>query len=278
MAVAIVALLAGAMAPSVVHGIRRSRERNIASELAALQRAAYGDGVSDFGFVGDVGRLPRPGDLRGDLITRSGAGAPAPGWRVSMGGVHLGWKGPYLADGSDDPFVDPFGRAYELITGGPDVGRFRSLGADGVPSDDDFWGPGVRIGGPYGRIAVRVLSRSASTPAAMVALRADEARIHVHFPQSGASMDGVTSGLPSAREPFPAGDTSGLEFRTTQSCFDAVRGFFEARSPTCANPVVHFSRGPHAVAVEGLGAYTGRRGVAVATVLSGPASVTVVIE
>ena len=58
-AVAIMAVLAGAIAPVVINQIQQARLKRIASDLQAIYEGAMGKPQENyFGFVGDVGALP----------------------------------------------------------------------------------------------------------------------------------------------------------------------------------------------------------------------------
>lgn len=93
-AVAIVAVMAGAITPVVYRQVNEARRDATASELAALQR-----GLLDF--YADTGRFPSEAEGLTALVVDPGVG---------------GWQGPYVAGGAqrlvDAIAADAFGRGY----------------------------------------------------------------------------------------------------------------------------------------------------------------------
>ncbi len=93
-AVAIVSIMAGALAPVIYHEINMARSAATSRELDLLK-----DGLLDF--YEDTGRFPAEAEGLAALVTDPGV---------------TGWRGPYIGSGQDDPLTaavtDPFGRAY----------------------------------------------------------------------------------------------------------------------------------------------------------------------
>lgn len=109
-------------------------------DMQRLHRAMIGDpDAGNFGFVGDMGRLPR--DLT-ELVERGGNIAYHHDSTYSVG---MGWNGPYLSEcESGDPAVDAFGTPYALGRHYP--GQIQSAGPDGrFDTDDDIYVPAGRV-------------------------------------------------------------------------------------------------------------------------------------
>ena len=145
--IAVIAILAALIAPLAVNVITQNRINACIEELDIIKKAIVGDPSlveggtrSSFGFVGDMGTLPRENlnDLGfplnnftlGDLIYQNGLqGSPGPGT------VLWGWRGPYI---NED--LDPWGRQYiyRTITGNPLISAIiRSMGQDGIDGTAD---------------------------------------------------------------------------------------------------------------------------------------------
>ena len=127
--IAVIGILAAAVAPSVIQQIMGSRVDGTRSEAQAIVSAITGDPAQNqFGFAGDIGRLPTSLDelaSRGNLAVYTTA---------TMRNIGMGWRGPYInAGGSASDFMtDAFGRAYTL-----DNGQVRSAGTDGIANTSD---------------------------------------------------------------------------------------------------------------------------------------------
>jgi len=96
-AVAIVAVMAGALAPVVFHEINAARNDATAREMARLQ-----DGLLEF--YEDTGRFPTQSEGLAALIADPGV---------------TGWRGPYVDGGQRNPFTevasDAFGESYTYV-------------------------------------------------------------------------------------------------------------------------------------------------------------------
>jgi prepilin-type N-terminal cleavage/methylation domain-containing protein len=127
--IAVIGILAAAVAPSVIQQIMGSRVDGTRSEAEAIARAITGDPAQNqFGFAGDIGRLPATLD---ELASPGGLPAYTTATVRSIG---MGWRGPYInAGGSASDFLtDGFGRAYTLSSG-----QVRSAGTDGIANNAD---------------------------------------------------------------------------------------------------------------------------------------------
>jgi general secretion pathway protein G len=136
--VAVLAILAAVVAPSMIQQIGGSRIQATQQEARALYEAMVGTPAegSSFGFVGDIGRFP--GSLT-ELVQRGSLPNYNTGNYRSVG---MGWRGPYVNSGTsnNDYLTDAFGRAYQLNNG-----QVRSAGTDGTfnNADDIVYPPSV---------------------------------------------------------------------------------------------------------------------------------------
>jgi prepilin-type N-terminal cleavage/methylation domain-containing protein len=140
---AVLGILVAAATPSVVQRIMDSRIDQTRAEAQSLYDGMVGKPAeSQFGFVGDLGRLP-------SSFTELAQQGSLPGYTTSTTrGVGMGWRGPYVNMGTtaNDYLTDAFGRAYT----GAASGQVRSAGPDGISgnSDDIVYPPAVpTIGG-----------------------------------------------------------------------------------------------------------------------------------
>lgn len=136
--IAVIAILAGLIAPLAVNTIKQSRVNACWEELQVIKKAIVGEPAwvetgsrSSFGFVGDVGTIP--GDLQ-ELITRA---ATRPTYHQDTStGMFFGWRGPYISDR-----LDPWGRNYNyLVRNATDTDKtivyIWSSGSDGQTAAD----------------------------------------------------------------------------------------------------------------------------------------------
>lgn len=129
--IAVMAILAAVITPSFVQDIGQSRVDATREEARVLYEAIAGPstGGTQFGFVGDIGRLP---DSFQELVQPGGL----PSYSINtVRSVGMGWRGPYVNTGTsaDDYLTDAFGRAYT----GASTGQVRSAGPDGVANTAD---------------------------------------------------------------------------------------------------------------------------------------------
>ncbi len=154
--IAIIAILAGLIAPLAVNRIDQQRFDACRRELQNIKLAIVGDqqllsgGMrNSFGFVGDLGLVPRSipnGAGLDELLVQGGL----PSWQFSSG-VWWGWRGPYLSN-----ITDPWGHDYDYADywsgGGPAgqhvIARIWSYGPNGLnesgatgatPGGDDLY-------------------------------------------------------------------------------------------------------------------------------------------
>lgn len=128
--IAVIAVLVAAVSPSLFQQIAEDRVLDTQREARALYEAMVGDPASSqFGFVGDIGRLP---NTFRELAEPGGL----PSYSTNtVRNVGMGWRGPYVNTGTsaDDYLNDAFGRPYS----GASTGQVRSAGPDGVSGNED---------------------------------------------------------------------------------------------------------------------------------------------
>jgi prepilin-type N-terminal cleavage/methylation domain-containing protein len=119
--IAILAVMAGAMAPLAVRMIDSGRQDTTLQRQKSIYRSILGDpSAPGSGFLSDIGRLPGQ-DLK-ELNIPS-----LPAYSIQPCGVGVGWRGPYLLEGADaagQP-LDGWGTPMEFIGG-----RICSAGPD----------------------------------------------------------------------------------------------------------------------------------------------------
>ena len=119
-AMAIMALLAGAIVPVMLNRLDQSRYTLLMEEMQTIYEASMGVPAEDyFGFVGDVGRLP---DSTAELLDSTGMG------------LGTSWNGPYLSLGGNMRLQDVYGSDYVIDT---DTIRVRSYGPDNRDGTED---------------------------------------------------------------------------------------------------------------------------------------------
>jgi general secretion pathway protein G len=127
--IAVIGILVAAVTPAVMQQLIGDRVDGTRAEMEAVVTAMVGDpSKSQFGFVGDIGRLP---NSLAELIAKGGL----PNYTTNtVRNIGMGWRGPYINAGtsSTDYQTDAFGRAYVLS-----AGQIRSAGSDGVLNNAD---------------------------------------------------------------------------------------------------------------------------------------------
>jgi general secretion pathway protein G len=135
--IAVVAILAAMITPLAVSQITQKRFDFCREELQNIKIAIVGNpelleggSRTSFGFVGDVGILPR---VLGELIDPT-LGAPDIPLSTTTGHLTWGWRGPYIAE-----LIDPWGRDYRyaLFGTGQIAARIWSIGPDNTDGSAD---------------------------------------------------------------------------------------------------------------------------------------------
>jgi len=138
---AIVAAALTVIMPALAGLTRNSSEQAAAQQLRNIHRAIFGrPAEGEFGFVGDMGRLP---NTLSELLTQGTMVGfhTAHGGTAHAGEVGYGWNGPYLRSvlSNADLTTDPWGQPLSYTATGSAAGQIISAGADGqVGTGDDI--------------------------------------------------------------------------------------------------------------------------------------------
>lgn len=133
-------------------GVETAREYETMQEMNRLKDAITGTSIENFGFIGDMGRLP---NSLSELNTQGTLTAfhTTDGATPHFGNMGMGWRGHYYKHGktTDDYLKDAWGRQYVYtitgtVTSGGGVtlnqrtAQIISSGSDGAyPSADDLY-------------------------------------------------------------------------------------------------------------------------------------------
>lgn len=141
-ALAILALLVGVIAPLIAQSIRAERERETIEQMKRIYTAIMGNPrLGDWGYLGEVGNLP--GSLN-DLVAKP-PGVPAFAFYTNH--VGYGWRGPYIELESDE-IVDAWNGSFQYSTAdGLPQGQIKSAGPDkAFGTSDDIVFPFLTAG------------------------------------------------------------------------------------------------------------------------------------
>ncbi len=135
-AVAMVSILAGALAPLVVREMGRTRRNDTSERILRVLEGMVGrpsEGL--FGYVGDMGGLP--GSLQ-DLVQQGSQ----PSFAQTLYGFGVGWNGPYVVETA--PFADPIADAWGTALDYSGTAQVRGAAADhSLGTGDDLVYPAV---------------------------------------------------------------------------------------------------------------------------------------
>jgi hypothetical protein len=140
-ALAVVALLAGLLAPVAFQSMQAAKEDTIRKEVERIFKAIVGDpNAGNFGYLGDMGRLPA---TLSELVEQGAQVAfhTTDGGTPHVGNVGTGWRGPYLSGqfAASDLFRDAWGQSYSYTNAGNPAGQIVSGGRDAtVATGDDI--------------------------------------------------------------------------------------------------------------------------------------------
>jgi prepilin-type N-terminal cleavage/methylation domain-containing protein len=186
-AVAILALLAGATAPLVVRNMTAARRAETTERLRRLVDGMVGDPAAGrYGYLGDMGNLP---PALGDLLIRG----TQPAFGISPYGYGAGWSGPYVqqTQALADLTQDAWGVALQYAAGAAQV---TSAGEDHqLGTADDLIYPGSAPP-TTGALAVSVLGIPNTNPAATVTLTSAEVSVSLSVTASGALSTSALAG------------------------------------------------------------------------------------
>lgn len=110
--IAVISILAALIIPMIFNTTTQEKYKEAKAELEAIYNAIFGDGITTFGYHGDMGCIPYK---LGDLFIQGDQ--PDPYEYPSGSGVIVGWKGPYISprrvQGND--IIDPWGNPYSVV-------------------------------------------------------------------------------------------------------------------------------------------------------------------
>jgi general secretion pathway protein G len=163
--IAVIAILAGVLAPLASRSIDSSREDLTRQRERQIFQAIMGADSDDAGgFLADIGRLPAS-------LTELAARGALPLYSTAhVGSVGMGWRGPYLKDGLDALGQPIDGWGTPLDYGIVGLGRIRSAGADHtMGTADDLTYPSNALTNndltTTVNLSIKVLDSSTPTPA-----------------------------------------------------------------------------------------------------------------
>jgi len=198
--IAIMAIVAGAMAPLAVRMIDSSRQDTTVKRQQLIYQAILGDpSTHGTGFLSDMGRIP------GGNLTELAVQGALPSYVIQACGVGMGWRGPYLLEGTDQTGrpLDGWGTPMDFSGG-----QIRSAGPDRsmATTADNLYYPAVPItaNNIYGSIAIKVFALDTSTAQPTYVPAGGQATIY--FAQNG-TMQSVTAASANGSYIFP---TAGL--------------------------------------------------------------------
>lgn len=152
--IAVVAILAALITPLAVNQITQKRFDSCREELGNLKIAICGDprllesgSRTSYGFVGDIGVLPRNLD---DLLSATANSPAIPLASATSGVIPWGWRGPYISE-----ITDPWGRPFQYSStpSGYITARVWSMGPDGVSASSDDLGIDIRLDEVFSRVS-----------------------------------------------------------------------------------------------------------------------------
>lgn len=133
---AAIAMAVAFIAPGLAGLIQGDNESATKQQAERIYRAIFGNPArGEFGYLGDMGRLPA---TLSDLVEQGSQAAfhTANGATENVGGVGMGWRGPYLQSlfSTADLLKDPWGQPFSYTGSGPTAGQVISGGPDGQVS------------------------------------------------------------------------------------------------------------------------------------------------
>ena len=152
--IAVVAILAALITPMAVNQITQKRIDFCREELGNPKMAIVGNAEllesgsrTSFGFVGDIGILPR--NLN-DLLSETANTPNIPLASATSGVIAWGWRGPYISE-----ITDPWGREYQYtnIPNGYIAARIWSVGPDGSSGSPDDLGIDIRFDEVFSQVS-----------------------------------------------------------------------------------------------------------------------------
>jgi hypothetical protein len=199
--IAILAVVAGAMAPLAVRVIDSSCQDLTLKRQQAIYQAILGDPTTPgYGFLSDIGRLP------GANLTELAVQGTLPLYSIQTCGVGMGWRGPYVLDGVNaaGQILDGWGTPMDLFNG-----QIRSAGPDHDMStaSDNLLYPTtpITVNNVNSSIVLEVFALDNSTGQPMYVPAGGQAI--VYYAQNGL-MQSLTMASPTGSYVFPTGGAS----------------------------------------------------------------------
>jgi prepilin-type N-terminal cleavage/methylation domain-containing protein len=185
-AIAIMAILAGAMAPLAVRTINGSRQDETLKRQQLIYQAIFGDPAAHgSGFLSDIGRIP------GGNLAELAVQGNLPPYSLQAGNVGMGWRGPYLLEGVNGTGlpIDGWGTPMDFAGG-----QIRSAGPDQLMGTiaDNFYYPPAPITANNLRGSIKIEVVALDTSAAQPNFVAAGGQMTVYFAQDGAQQPPIT--------------------------------------------------------------------------------------
>lgn len=130
---AVIAVALAFIVPGLAGLIQGDNERATKQQAERVYRAIFGNPArGEFGYLGDMGRLPT---TLSELVEQGSQAAfhTANGASENVGGVGIGWRGPYLQSlfSTTDLLKDPWAQPFSYTSSGSTAGQIISGGPDG---------------------------------------------------------------------------------------------------------------------------------------------------
>jgi prepilin-type N-terminal cleavage/methylation domain-containing protein len=209
--IAILVILASALVPELAVRVDGARESVTRKEMQRLVRAMNGDPeMGRQGYVADMGRHPAGNGLA-ELVAQGSQ----PSHVLGLGGVGMGWAGPYVTGQLQgaDWLRDGWDRPYQF---GSATGQITSAGRDGAfGTGDDLALPDAPI--QYlCQLSATVRADDALAPGTTIPLDATTVRVFVYYPVEGVetSLEMAWSGAAFAA---PGGQLIPLGLRAVRA-------------------------------------------------------------
>jgi prepilin-type N-terminal cleavage/methylation domain-containing protein len=199
--IAMLAIVAGAMAPLASRAIDSSRQDLTLKRQQLIYRAIFGDPAAPgSGFLNDIGRIPNSNLSELALI------GGLPPYASQSLGVGMGWRGPYLLEGIDASGLPIDGWGTPMDWAG---GQIRSAGPDHDINTgaDNILYPSIPVSNNNlnGNINLTVLARDTSSGQPLFVPAGGQARIY--YPQNGQEQSYLIASPTGLYSCPPAGNT-----------------------------------------------------------------------
>lgn len=188
--VTIIAILAGALVPTIVKPFMHERRTETIQEMEAIEEAILGrPDLGDWGYLSTIGQLPT---TVSQLLAKPGS------WSAGTfrNAVPRGWNGPYVQIATQNPTQDAWGNDYIIETNpsDPSLWRLQSWGPNRVPgptgptNDDIFFPSATGWYGSTGSVQINLVVTRGNSTAPVEQGWISSASLHVPI-NNGASDD-----------------------------------------------------------------------------------------